>query len=255
MAVGFAQGVYDEEQGRYSVARMDSHAWPEVYFPGVGWVEFEPTAGQDRLVRPDEPQENASDEARDPLPPAAPRGELDGGPQGSLQESPRPEQDGSGRARAANRASVLIPLGALALAAAGLLAARRLSLGTRLPVFLLERVTRSGTRPPRWLVDWVTWSGLMPIERAFHAINLGLGWLGQAQPAHVTPAGRAGVLIRLLPGAETAIADLAREYQAALFTTHAADLARARRSAARILLEAARARIFGYKENLKKRYN
>ena len=28
------------------------HAWPEVYFPGVGWVEFEPTSSQAPLVRP-----------------------------------------------------------------------------------------------------------------------------------------------------------------------------------------------------------
>jgi len=35
-------------------------AWPEVYFPGVGWVEFEPTAGQDPLDRPLPPQDAAN---------------------------------------------------------------------------------------------------------------------------------------------------------------------------------------------------
>jgi hypothetical protein len=30
----------------------DGHAWPEVFFPGYGWVEFEPTAGEPVLVRP-----------------------------------------------------------------------------------------------------------------------------------------------------------------------------------------------------------
>ncbi|MBM3126446.1 MAG: hypothetical protein FJZ87_15485, partial [Chloroflexi bacterium] len=51
MAVGFAQGEYDPETDQFVVARRNSHAWPEVYFPGVGWVEFEPTANQDPLRR------------------------------------------------------------------------------------------------------------------------------------------------------------------------------------------------------------
>ena len=41
---GFAQG--DTDGDSYTVRRLHAHAWPEVYFPGVGWVEFEPTAGQ-----------------------------------------------------------------------------------------------------------------------------------------------------------------------------------------------------------------
>jgi transglutaminase-like putative cysteine protease len=50
MAVGFAQGIRDGNS--YTVRRLDAHAWPEVYFPGVGWVEFEPTASQPALSRP-----------------------------------------------------------------------------------------------------------------------------------------------------------------------------------------------------------
>ena len=44
-AAGYAQG---EPVGRdyYNVRVRDSHAWPEVYFPGIGWVEFEPTSAQ-----------------------------------------------------------------------------------------------------------------------------------------------------------------------------------------------------------------
>ncbi|MFB9778018.1 transglutaminaseTgpA domain-containing protein [Brevibacterium otitidis] len=44
IAVGFAPG---EETGEnaYEVAMSDAHAWPELYFDGVGWVRFEPTPG------------------------------------------------------------------------------------------------------------------------------------------------------------------------------------------------------------------
>ncbi|MFU8773588.1 MAG: transglutaminase domain-containing protein, partial [Anaerolineales bacterium] len=36
----------------YTVRQKDAHAWPEVYFPGLGWVEFEPTASQAAITRP-----------------------------------------------------------------------------------------------------------------------------------------------------------------------------------------------------------
>ena len=42
MAVGFAPGIYREE-GLWEVQALHYHAWPEVYFPNFGWVEFEPT--------------------------------------------------------------------------------------------------------------------------------------------------------------------------------------------------------------------
>ena len=44
-SAGYSQG---EPAGDsfYNVRVRDSHAWPEVFFPGVGWVEFEPTSAQ-----------------------------------------------------------------------------------------------------------------------------------------------------------------------------------------------------------------
>jgi transglutaminase-like putative cysteine protease len=42
----------NKEEGLYRVLESDGHAWPEVYFPGYGWVEFEPTGGQPALNRP-----------------------------------------------------------------------------------------------------------------------------------------------------------------------------------------------------------
>lgn len=42
MAVGFLPGTATE-QGTYVVQGGDAHAWPELWFPGEGWVRFEPT--------------------------------------------------------------------------------------------------------------------------------------------------------------------------------------------------------------------
>jgi len=52
LAVGFAQGRYDSKNNDYIVRQRDSHAWPEVYFNNLGWVEFEPTSAQPALDLP-----------------------------------------------------------------------------------------------------------------------------------------------------------------------------------------------------------
>lgn len=45
VAVGFTPGTL-EADGRYHVFGRNAHAWPEVWFDGVGWVSFEPTPGR-----------------------------------------------------------------------------------------------------------------------------------------------------------------------------------------------------------------
>lgn len=51
-ASGYAEGTYDDESRLFIVTEQDAHTWVEVYFPGLGWVEFEPTAAESELVRP-----------------------------------------------------------------------------------------------------------------------------------------------------------------------------------------------------------
>jgi transglutaminase-like putative cysteine protease len=41
---GYAQGEWVEEAYTYRVRSLDSHSWVEAYFPGYGWIQFEPTA-------------------------------------------------------------------------------------------------------------------------------------------------------------------------------------------------------------------
>ena len=44
LAVGYATGERNPFTGLYEVRGKDAHAWAEVYFPGVGWQGFDPTA-------------------------------------------------------------------------------------------------------------------------------------------------------------------------------------------------------------------
>ncbi|MCJ7585821.1 MAG: transglutaminase domain-containing protein, partial [Anaerolineales bacterium] len=52
LVIGFASGQYDYDRGQFVITLADSHAWVEIYFPGYGWVEFEPTAGLPAIERP-----------------------------------------------------------------------------------------------------------------------------------------------------------------------------------------------------------
>ena len=54
VAVGFFVGehIYDDETETYVLTEEDSWTWPEVYFPGLGWVEFNPTPFRATVSRP-----------------------------------------------------------------------------------------------------------------------------------------------------------------------------------------------------------
>ena len=46
LAIGYSMGQFDPRRGEYVVTEMDAHSWPELYFPGQGWIPFEPTSGE-----------------------------------------------------------------------------------------------------------------------------------------------------------------------------------------------------------------
>lgn len=43
VSVGFLPGAQDTTEDVYTVRGTDAHAWPEVFFEGYGWLNFEPT--------------------------------------------------------------------------------------------------------------------------------------------------------------------------------------------------------------------
>ena len=51
LVIGYADGTYNAEEARYIITEADAHAWPEIYFPDVGWVEFEPTPSLPEINR------------------------------------------------------------------------------------------------------------------------------------------------------------------------------------------------------------
>ncbi len=43
VASGFTSGSLDSRNGEYIVRDLDAHSWVEAFFPGIGWVTFDPT--------------------------------------------------------------------------------------------------------------------------------------------------------------------------------------------------------------------
>lgn len=52
--IGYAPSPYDYETGHYIVRESEAHSWTQIYFPGYGWIDFEPTGGRAAINRDDE---------------------------------------------------------------------------------------------------------------------------------------------------------------------------------------------------------
>jgi hypothetical protein len=243
MAVGFAQGKKDGNS--FVVRRMDAHAWPEVYFPQVGWVEFEPTAGQAPLDRPLPPQDtteaNTPNRLNDLL--TEDNRDLVGRDQFDQGVTAPVEPVAS-----AFPIVVWILLSITGLAVIVFLSVRY-SLGARVPVLLRATIERSGIEVPIWVTYWEKWVKLSPIERSFESVNFGLRYLDQAVPVHTTPIERAAKLTRILPEKADQIKILLDEHQTSLYTSRVADVTEARRAAldlrAQVIIERIRYLFFG----------
>ncbi len=77
VSAGYTQGEYMPDLDAYRVREHNGHSWPEVYFPGYGWVEFEPTASEEVVVRTNRPP--------------------DAGAQGNVAPTPEPLVEEEGR--------------------------------------------------------------------------------------------------------------------------------------------------------------
>jgi transglutaminase-like putative cysteine protease len=234
LAVGFAQGEPNLQNTLYTVRERNSHAWPEVYFPGYGWVEFEPTGNQDPLERPQERVETPTPTPNPLINPFGPQIELDG------DETPLTELIDENPAVLLSRTQILrfgIFAGIILLIVTAIFLRNRYAPSLQATTLLKTMIEKNGWNVPAWLNNWLLWNSIPPIERYFHGINISLRWMGKPQPIHITAAERAAILRELVPASASSIETLLHEHQSHLFSLHGGNESLARRAAWSIIYQ------------------
>ena len=121
IVVGYLPGsLTDEKRGTESVFSVTSdqlHSWPEVRFPGIGWVPFEPTAslGVPTAFRAGTSQGAGPDSPATPAPTTAPSAEETSGPEIDRADAGGDSADSDGLQRLDPTPVGLIAAGVLAL--------------------------------------------------------------------------------------------------------------------------------------------
>lgn len=232
LAVGYAQGVSSDNNQQFQVRIKEAHAWPEVYFPNLGWIEFEPTTALPSLDRRFAVTGSSSSNIPGYL-----------NPRGPLQENNLGEK----RAEQYDKDEIITPakpsgfpvwawiavgFGLVGLSLGGFLFyTRRKSTNmqiTPLPVLLQREFRRRGWHVPDWLQAWAFRTGLSPVERFFSRVSLMLRLLGEKTSPSQTPFEQVSLLIRKLPASETAALSLLDEYQQEIYGPSEADSQKAK---------------------------
>jgi transglutaminase-like putative cysteine protease len=141
VAVGFTPGV-QQPDGSYIVSTHDAHAWPELWFPGFGWLPFEPTPRDDNQTVTPSYARAAPNQHDGQLPqqPVAKPGSKPGG-----NGKPHRFHDGSGSSPTATHHHSALSKGLAALSIAAIVIA-----GIVLLALVTPGVTRIAVRRRRW---------------------------------------------------------------------------------------------------------
>jgi transglutaminase-like putative cysteine protease len=184
VASGYSLGSYKD--GAFHIVEANAHAWPEVYFPDYGWIEFEPTASRPEIDRShkaaSDPASGISDEVSPTRRGRPPERGLEGVDLGFGAGQWSPFQSAFWR----EPRNLVFAGGGLAMALTG---------GT---LYVVRRRRRSN-RPA-------------PAARAYADILKHARWLGVRDQGYSTPFERARVIGEALPRARTEIETIISYY-------------------------------------------
>lgn len=197
VVAGYLPGTYDADRDAYVIRESDSHSWPEVYFPGYGWIEFEPTASAPEVARPQtvaetEAETSAESEQATGSDPQMLEDLETAGDAGQKPEPLPEEEGGAAQPRGGLQLPTLPPeaiAGAFGALVLGLL-------GFRAAGYLWARQFR----------------GLQPAEAAYAKMGLVARWLGRGRRAQQTPYEYAEGLARAVPGVAPAARFIAQAF-------------------------------------------
>jgi len=223
--VGYATGELLED-GQYLVRQKEAHAWPEVFFPDLGWVEFEPTASFpdiERLVGGNSSELDTNHNAGiNPFPVPTPM----------MDDELLPDFDAD-KVRDATKSGIstvqVFLLSSLSVVIVFcllfiFLRARGIIKVKSFPVVLESGLMRLGIRPPAVVREWSFLSSLPSIVKSYNEINKALTRLGIKPSQDATPSERADLLGKVLPLAQNQVNILITEYHLLTYSKKPADL-------------------------------
>jgi transglutaminase-like putative cysteine protease len=222
MAAGFAQGTWDPEQQLFVVQERDAHTWVEVYFPGYGWIEFEPTAAQAPLNRTDESpaaQQPSATPIASPTPTTTPTPTITPTPD-PLTPLPNEAQTlptiTPTFTPSPTATPVILPTQPPPLAPQprGPLSFILPALGFALASLLVILILVGIGVFIWWWWEWRGMGGLSPVTRAYARLERYIGLIGIQLGNQHTPEERRRRIIRQLPGAEPPVTAITRMYTA-----------------------------------------
>jgi transglutaminase-like putative cysteine protease len=228
LVVGYAEGTWDEKQGAYVVRGKDSHAWPEVYFPQLGWIPFEPTVSQPLTSYPQGAEANNNSQSSGLVPggPTFVPTPLDLGERRANALLNQPDQSGRGL-RLPVWTVVLLVLLALIVILSFLEMRRRRTEDLPLSSWLEKFLDEHGLRTPDWLRRWSRRSLRTPMENLFSTVSFMLRVWGQKIDPALTPAEQVDLLVTVVPGVKDQAEVLLHEYQRAMYSQYPANTLRA----------------------------
>ncbi len=245
MAVGYAEGEFDPETNTYIVRKKDSHAWPEVYFEGYGWVAFEPTVSQSPLIRPLGPppasgEDEAGDAIEEPpdiLPPLDPGIIMDDAPEESLADNAENQAEPVQRVSGLRVIWGILTTFLILLSVTILILIKptyfKINIDP-LPVLLEKALIKHHKNVPGWLQEWSYLAQMSAAERAYGQLGRSLKLLGKVPSPSETPGERVQNLINILPEASQPGWDIINEYHLDTYSDHIVNEERAKKAARQI---------------------
>lgn len=236
MAAGFAQGTWNDQEQAFVVRERDAHTWVEVYFPGYGWIEFEPTAAQTPVVRGNEapppqvqpptevPPTPTPTDTPTPQPTDTPQIPPDAAPTDvesqvlppTLTPSPTPSptptpvivptQPPPLRPQPRSPLSFLLP-----------------AIGAALLLLLLVIALVIVAVLIYWWWEWRGMRGLSPISRAYARLERYMPLIGMRPKPEQTPEERGQEIVREIPMAEPPVRAITRLYTSERYGRRPAD--------------------------------
>jgi transglutaminase-like putative cysteine protease len=225
---------YTDEGGIYHVRQRDAHTWPEVYFPGYGWVEFEPTASLTNIIRPRDDADSLH--LLDEDDPRSWRGSRLDDLLGVLPDDFFPDMSDPGAASFVDDPSSRSPFiwyfypsvfGAVLIVLMLWRNRERIDLNF-IPIQLERGMKRAGIKPPKFIERWSYQASLSPLMKSYMEINKALRRLGKEPELNDTPAERGIKLANILPAAEGMVMSLVKEYHLSTYSKRSPNQAIAR---------------------------